>query len=225
MIRTSWINDQPIKVVASYSVAGSDQHPDFPYLNDLPSLREAIANAKRYRSINTLKGAGRVKRHITVYHPNSDTQTACSWQTHEWFVHVDGRLELSSWGKKVKSPAGQLQASTDLKDRQANLMHVAAERDTGDMTPAAYNAMATLVLSTLFRSARMAGLRCVREPMPDHMKQGDEWLAKRRYRDECEQFLARQINETLAHAGFRTLDEASLKAAFADIPAAEDICW
>lgn len=225
MIRTSWCQDQPIKVVATYSVSGRNGDANFPYLHEIPSLRAAIERARHYRGINASKGAGRVQRTLTVYMPNSETQTACGWQTHEWFVHENGLIELSDWGKKVCSPARQLKERIEADERHALLMHNAAQRDTRDLTPDAYNTIAELMLSTFFRSARLAGFRCVHERMPEPMKKGDDDLAKQQQRDNNERFMVRRINETLALSGFGTLDEKSLREAFRHIPNADEIGW
>lgn len=101
---TSYMDGQPIKVAVLYSVSGCTHAPGFPFVFDIPSLKEAVQAAMPYRRADPQVCGGRVQRYLKALFPGSEDHSL-SWQTHEWSVHADGRIELSSWpGNATRRP-------------------------------------------------------------------------------------------------------------------------
>lgn len=197
MIRTTWLDGQPVKVKSLYSVVGSND-PSFPYVNDLQTIREAIEIARSYTDTPII-GKCRVKRHNNIYYPDSECGRHISYQTHEWYVHKDGRIESTGWNKdrQIKSPSKILANSILQEAKHRVLMESAAKRDTKNISPEDYNKIIATVLSSFIGSARMAGFNLVYQEKPEYRAQGEEFLFK-------------TINESLAFSGYRTLDAEAL---------------
>lgn len=197
MIRTTWLDGQPVKVKSLYSVVGSND-PSFPYVNDLQTIREAIEIARSYTDTPII-GKCRVKRHNNIYYPDSECGRHISYQTHEWYVHKDGRIESTGWNKdrQIKSPSKILANSILQEAKHRVLMESAAKRDTKNISPEDYNKIIATVLSSFIGSARMAGFNLGYQGKPEYRAQGDEFLVK-------------SINESLALSGYRTLDTETL---------------
>jgi hypothetical protein len=199
MQRTSWMEDgRPIKVNAVYFVSGCTYDLRFPYVNNIQSLKEAVTIAKTYQGTGTAVGAGRVQRYLRVYYPEDCDERHLTWMTHEWYVHEEGILEHTGWGRgrdrQIYSPAKRLAEA--IRDQQAEeaLMNAAANRDPSGLTVDDFDTITQIMLGSLTRSARSCGFRCVYFATPEKR----EYLQKR---------WIEGINWDLAHAGFRTLDQ------------------
>lgn len=103
-----------------YTVSGTDSDPDFPYVDGVPTLREAIAIARQYPGIYHDGAATHVVRRATR-RVEGDPTVKGTGHTHRWRVFPDGKLELliayrtnrrngtavglSDWVTKIEHPA------------------------------------------------------------------------------------------------------------------------
>jgi|GEM_PF-6066232 len=195
--RSTLFEDRPVTIEAVYGVSGLSNSEQFPYVNNIASLRKAVEIAKHYEGVNSAKGAGRVKRSLNIYGEGRHIR----FMTHEWYVYKDGIIELSQWGKRSpngRSPVRALSESIEDDKQMQALMEEASERSTSQLTPRDYNNVASCVIDTLLRNARQAGFMYV-------------YYANEQHRSYGEQFLIDRVNEALAFSGYRTLEQETLK--------------
>ena len=128
--RTAWMDGQPFKVCAVYSVSGDNTDPKFPYVLELPTLKDAVRLAKTYRGTNTPVAAGRIQRCVYAFLPG-DSKGSLSWMTHEWFVHDTGRIELSAdWSRNARGLHSPARRMREYFDRLAMETEPALPRST-----------------------------------------------------------------------------------------------
>lgn len=194
MKRTSWAQAGQFVVEARYSVSGVNKPTRFPYVNDLPSLRNAISIARTYQGTNTTKGAGRVTRHIRVFYPHGTSNGCSQWQTHEWYVYANGKIENTGWGKgrRRKSVSQTVDEGLAEQAQHKAMMAEAAKRTTEGMDVLQYNRLVEVVLSTILEAGRAAGF--VTTYVADPHEQGKHAAT-----------LSSFLNENLAQAGMRTV--------------------
>lgn len=78
----------------SYDVRGIPDSEEFPYVNDLPSLKIAVAIAKRYPGIYGDGSTTHIVRNYAKLSPPGSGYHHSSASTHRWRVSPDGNLVL-----------------------------------------------------------------------------------------------------------------------------------
>ena len=81
-------------VCVQYEVRGIDGSAEFPYRNDLTSLKAAVALARTYPGIYGDGAATHVLRRYSKRLREGSQGYHCSGYTHRWRVSADGRLQL-----------------------------------------------------------------------------------------------------------------------------------
>jgi hypothetical protein len=104
-----------------YAVSGTTSDPDFPYVDGVPTLREAITIARLYPGIYHDGAATHIVRR-TTRRVESDPNARSTGLTHRWRVFPDGQFELlvaygtkrpnlSGWLEQIEHPATVRHAS------------------------------------------------------------------------------------------------------------------
>ncbi len=78
----------------TYDVAGTNSGSEYPYINGLSSLKEAIAIAKSYPNIYGDGAATHIVRSLECLHPKGSHTHCTRGATHRWRVFADGHIEL-----------------------------------------------------------------------------------------------------------------------------------
>lgn len=81
-------------VCIQYDVRGRQDSVEYPYVNDLPTLRAAVAIAKTYPDIYGDGSATHIVRRYSRLLEPGKSQRHMTGNTHRWRVDRDGRLQL-----------------------------------------------------------------------------------------------------------------------------------
>lgn len=90
-----------------YSVSGTAEDPTYPFVDGIPSLREAIAIARLYPGIYRDGSATHIHRRVTRRDATADTSGSFTGLTHRWRVFPDGFIEmLLSYNRYANTATG-----------------------------------------------------------------------------------------------------------------------
>jgi hypothetical protein len=117
-----------------YSVVGINNSNEYPYVNELCSLREAINIAKKYPILEPNGACTRIKRHFRF--KCLDSGGFISGISHEWYVFNDGVFFLSrdykgnksgidSWLEKLPSPPKEFESYRSLRSELWDIERIA----------------------------------------------------------------------------------------------------
>ncbi len=81
-------------VCVTYDVSGQSDDGEFPYVNDLPTLKEAVAIAKTYPGIYEDGSATHITRRFAKLYPPGSKFHHHAGRTHRWRVSSEGKLML-----------------------------------------------------------------------------------------------------------------------------------
>lgn len=208
---SSWCNGTPIRVEAEYGVSGCNSDENRPYVNHIPSLKQAVQIARTYGGLNTNKGAGRVKRTLNIFYPpNNLGLSHISLATHEWYVYEDGQIESSGWRRdRGEWNPGKIIANLLAQHELERAKQIAAAaQPTEGMTPAEYEMAIYQALQAVMCRAQHLGYWMTYDGPEANRK----W-AERKLIDE--------VNTHLMQEGLRTVQSQSIERLFQSIPATE----